>query len=254
MSENQLQLTTPPIIEAVVDIDCDMPPKFDLTALEATVREAFKERYPHFRSQFMTQIQFKPAIEGATLQNQFQGIQAFQLRQEDGAQLIQFRTEGFSFNRLKPYTKLDDYIGEIQNCWLKFVEITRPVKVRAVRLRYINRILVPLQNGTVDLQEYIQFCPKLPGNCDLVFSGFFNQHSAIEKGTGNEVNIVLTTQNPDKEQLPIIFDLTVASPEGGEIDNWDWILERILSLRSLKNRIFENSLTEKCLNLFRPLA
>lgn len=254
MSENQLHLTTPPIIEAVVDIDCDMPPKFDLPALEKTVQDAFKDRYLHFRSQFMAQFQIKAEQEGATLQNKIQGVQAFQLHQEDRAQLIQVRTEGFSFNRLRPYTTLDDYLNEIQNCWTKFVEITRPVQVRAVRLRYINRILLPLQNGTLDIQDYIQVCPKLPGNSNLVFSGFLNQHSAIEKDTRNEVSIVLTTQNPEKDDLPILFDITVASPKSGEINNWSWILEQILSLRSLKNRIFENTLTEKCLNLFRPLV
>jgi hypothetical protein len=41
----------PPIVEAVVDIDCDLPPGFDLAALEATSRTALQDQYPKFRTQ-----------------------------------------------------------------------------------------------------------------------------------------------------------------------------------------------------------
>lgn len=118
-------------------------------------------------------------------------------------------------------------------------------------MRYINRILLPLVNDALEFNDYIKACPQLPENSNLAFVGFLNQHSAVELATGNEVTIVLTTQAPENDQLPIIFDLTVCSQRSGEVENWGWILEQILSLRSLKNRIFENTLTEKCLNLFR---
>ena len=251
MSPNQLRLNSPPIVEAVLDIDCDMPPKFDLASLESIAKEAYKSRYPHCQIRLMEQFQIKTEEEGPSVQSSKRAIQAFQLRQEDQAQLVQIRSQGFSFNRLRPYTTLTDYLYEIELCWRKFVEIANPVQVRAVRMRYINRILLPLENGALEFQDYIQACPQLPKNSDLAFVGFLNQHSAVELATGNEATIVLTTQAPENEQLPIIFDLTVCSQRSGEIENWGWILEQILSLRRLKNRIFENTLTEKCLNLFR---
>jgi hypothetical protein len=32
---------------------------------------------------------------------------------------------------------------------------------------------------------------------------------------------------------------------------WNWILAKIQSLRDLKNRVFKNTLTDTCLNLFQ---
>jgi len=50
-SDNSLSLARSPIIEAVVDIDCDLPADFDLADLEAQAREVFSE-YPGFRRIF----------------------------------------------------------------------------------------------------------------------------------------------------------------------------------------------------------
>lgn len=254
MSQNQLHLTAPPIVEAVVDIDCDMPPKFDLAALEPVVKDAYKDCYPHSQVRWMEQFQIKAEKQGPSVESSLRAVQALQVRQADKAQLVQIRTEGFSFNRLKPYTTLTDYLEEIERSWRKFVEITHPVQVRNVRMRYINRILLPLENGALEFRDYLQVCPQLPKNSNLTFVGFLNQHTAVELATGNEANIVLTTQPPEEDRLPIIFDLTVSAPRSGEVENWSWILEQMMSLRSLKNRIFENTLTEKCLNLFRRSA
>ncbi len=254
MQQNHFKLTAAPIVEAVVDIECDMPPKFDLSALEAAARDAYREQYPLFQTQFLEEHQIQQRPDGPPLHSLKRGIQAFQFRQEDKRQIVQLRTQGFSFNRLKPYTILDDYLDEIERTWRLFVGLTKPVQVRAIRLRYINRILLPLQDDVLEFKDFIRVSPQLPDQSNLTFVGFLNQHSAIEAGTGNQANIVLTTQEPEKDKLPIIFDISVNHLKVGEVENWRWILDNILSLRSLKNRIFKNTLTEKCLNLFQHSA
>ena len=55
MSEAALRLAKAPIVEAVIDFDCDMPPAFDLRALEEAGREAFRAEYPKFRNRFLEQ-------------------------------------------------------------------------------------------------------------------------------------------------------------------------------------------------------
>jgi uncharacterized protein (TIGR04255 family) len=179
------------------------------------------------------------------------GIQAFQFLHADEKQLVQVRAQGFSFNRLAPYTSLDDYLPEIKRTWQLFVGLASPVKTRAVQLRYINRILLPTVAGRVELSDYLKIGPRLPDEEKLMFVGFLNQHAAVETDTGNQANIVLTTQPQEKDKLPVIFDNCVRSAGTAEPEDWPWILARILSLRALKNRIFGNTLTERCLNLFR---
>lgn len=250
-NEPHLKLAHPPIVEAVLDVDCDMPPAFDLAALEQTAREALQDRYPKFRPQFLEEHQIKQEADRSIQFSARRGLQAFQFLQEDEKQLVQVRMQGFSFNRLVPYTSLDDYLPEIERAWGIFVKIASPVHIRAVRLRYINRILLPLTDGGVELENYLKVGPRLPDEDRLRFAGFLNQYTAVEMDTGLYVNVVLTSQPQESDKMPIIFDISVASAETAEPEAWAWLLAKIRSLRQLKNRIFINTLTEPCLNLFR---
>ena len=124
------------------------------------------------------------------------------------------------------------------------------MQIRAVRLRYINRIFLPLLKGKVDLDQYLRMNLSPPDD-KLMMTGFLNQYAAVDKDTGHEVNVVVTSQPPEKDHLPIIFDNCVASAAKVQPHDWTWILAEIQSLRDLKNRVFKNTLTEKCLNLFQ---
>lgn len=252
MSEPDFKLAKAPIVEAVLDIDCDMPPMFDLAALEAPTRAVFGVQYPKYRAMFLEQHQIKSMPDEPAKHSAMRAIQALQFLQDDEKQLVQVRAQGFSFNRLAPYSTLDDYLPEIHRVWELFIGIAAPVQIRTIRLRYINRILLPLTNGSVELEDYFKVSPRLPDENKLRFAGFLNQHTAVEVDTGHQVNIVLASQPPENGKLSVIFDICVASARTAEVKNWSWILAEIQSLRGLKNRIFRNTLTETCLNLFQP--
>ena len=251
MSDRLLNLVSPPIVEAVLDIECDMPPMFDLPALEGAAGDLFRDRYPKLRQQYMQALRVEGIADGMPNVTARQGIQAFQFRQDDEKQLVQVRAQGFSFNRLAPYSGLDTYMSEIERTWHLFAELVSPVQVRLVRLRYINRVLLPLVDGRVVLDEYLTVGLRLPDEERLTFIGFLNQHSMVEADTGNQVNVALTTQSPEEGRLPLIFEIEVVSTGNADPGDWPWIGSRIHSLRALKNRIFANTLTDKCLNLFR---
>lgn len=178
-------------------------------------------------------------------------IQSLQFLHDDEKQLVQVRAEGFSFNRLAPYTGLDDYLPEIERTWKMFIKLAAPVQIRTVRLRYINRMLLPVSTNGVELQDYLKIGPRLPDETRFTLVGFLDQQAAVENATGNRVNIVLTGRPEENEQAPIIFDITAECPTKAEIQNWAWLLDQIQSLRALKNHIFKNTLTEKCLSLFQ---
>jgi uncharacterized protein (TIGR04255 family) len=131
------------------------------------------------------------------------------------------------------------------------VTLASPVQVRVVRLRYINRIDLPVTEGRIELGEYLRLGPRLPDEAGLSLAGFLNQHTAVEESTGSTVNIILAAQQPQTGVLPIVFDITAARPAAAEPDDWGGIAEGIQALRRLKNRVFWNTLSEKCLNLFQ---
>jgi len=251
MNAPVLKLASPPIVEAVVDIDCDMPLGLDIKALESAARDAFQAQYPKFRTQLIHEHQFKQEIGAPPEMSVRSGVQALRFFQEDEKQLVQVRTQGFSFNRLAPYSSLDDYLPEVERTWRVFLRVAAPVRIRLIRLRYINRILLPLKAESVNLDHYLKLGPRLPDKKNLSFTGFLQQYSAMQVGTRNQANILLAAQPVENERLPIIFDIEAIAPDPVEPEDWSKIRIGIESLRNLKNIVFKNSLTKRCLKLFQ---
>ena len=226
-----MKLKNAPIVEAVVDLDCDMPPGFDLGAAEKATRDSFQAQYPKFRSLFLEQHRIEAKGDQPSMHSANRAIQALQFFQDDGKQLVQVRAQGFSFNRLAPYTNLGDYLPEIKRAWHLFAGLTSPLQIRVVRLRYINRILLPLTKGQLKLEDYVKMSPQLADD-KLTLTGFLDQYAAVEAGTGHEVNVVVTSQPPEAEQVAIIFDNYVTSATRTEPQNWTWIVGKIETLKN----------------------
>lgn len=251
MTEQARKVPNPPIVEAVLDIDCDLPPNQEIGSLEKPARECFQGEYPECQTRFLFEHEFQAKGDEPPQTATRRGVQGYLFRSQDGKQLVQVRAQGFSFNRLAPYSSLDDYLPEIERTWHAFTEIAQPTRVRVVRLRFINRLLLPSENSGAMLEDYLRVGPRLPDEEKLTFRGFLNQHLVIEPETGNEVTIILASQEPEQGKLPIIFDIIAANSESLEPKDWCPILSKIQSLRRLKNRVFYNTLTEKCLQLFQ---
>lgn len=255
MSSENRPIPSAPIIEAVVDIDCDLPNGVGHQALHLAAGDALRARYPKFRQQLIQQHVFKQEGNQPPEMQVNQGPGAMQFLTEDEKQLVQFRPNGFSFNRLAPYTSLDDYFPEIEATWKTFFELAQPVVIRKIGIRMINRILLPMDGGRVELGRYLAMPPRLPETgSPLMFLGFLDQQMALDPVTQNHANIVKTAEPHQGDKLPIILDVEVFHPCEIPPADWPEIRNRLDSLRSLKNRIFRNTLTPQCLSHFSPQA
>jgi len=247
------QLPNAPIVEAVLDFDCDLPPEFDLAAQEARSSAALKDRYPKAQKRFSQEHIFEVGATEPKVSARA-ALEALHFRQQDDKQLIQVRAQGYSFNRLAPYTNLDDYLPEIERTWRIYVEIASPIRIRNARLRYINRIRLPFEEGRVDLEKYFKIAPRFPEEEHFGLTNFLTQQSAIETETKLHAHIVLATEAApnDGEFLPVILDINAADTVLID-DPRDWanIKTRILALRALKNRMFQHSVTPTCIELFQ---
>jgi uncharacterized protein (TIGR04255 family) len=251
MNETDRPLHIPPIVEAVLDIECDFAPGFDLTRLEESSKHAFQDNYPRPRSQLLQEFKFETKPGGLPEHSERRAIQAFQFWHDDEKQIVQVRTAGYSFNRLAPYSSFDDYLPEIHRTWDLYRAIAMPIQVRAVQLRYINRISLPLTDGRVELDEYFKNGPRLPEGGGLILTSFVNQYQALEEGTGNVATTVLTAQLPQGNRLPIIFDNVARAGIKSDPADWQRLESTLRALRDLKNRVFRNTLSNKCLSLFQ---
>ena len=253
MNKENQPIPSAPIIEAIVDIDCDLPPMLDLQSLREAAGDALRDLYPKFRQQLIQEHVVTKDGDAPPEMRVSQVHGAMQFRTEDEKQLIQFRPNGFSFNRLAPYGSLDDYLPEIELGWRIFLQLAQPVMVRKVGIRMINRIMLPMDGGKLDFGHFLTVTPRLPDTgSPLGFLGFLDQQMALDSDTGNRANIIKTTELPQGDQLPLILDIDVFHSSETPPADWQAIRDHLDSLRSLKNRIFRNTLTPQCLNLFSP--
>lgn len=245
-----LKLDRAPIIEAVVDIDCDTPIGQSLESLRESAKRAFESTYPVFRERIVHAHTFAAAPEAGALVGSERALGALQFFSHDEKQLVQVRAGGFSFNRLAPYGSFDEYLPEIRRAWDRYRALVTPSQVRKLGLRYINRIILP-GHKEIELDEYFRVAPRTPDDSGFVLTGFIQQQTATERGTGNQVRTVLAGQPPVSEGTPVIFDNTVQADFVREPLDWQSIELKLLDLRRLKNEVFRLTLTETCLNLFR---
>ena len=250
MTTEGLRLAHAPIVEAVVDINCDLPPGIDLAQLQDRAKGLLRDTYPSAQRQIVQHQEFRAGAEEPKTVSMSQRVGLLRFRSTDEKQLVQIRAEGYSFHRLAPYGSLDEYLPEVERTWGIFRDLTRPVQIRSIVLRYINRILLPVTDGRLPLGEYLRVLPHVEDS-DLTFTGFVNQHSATDIATGHRVNITLVMEPAKEDRLPIILDIEAVDPQSRSPEEWERVREAILSLRGLKNRVFERTLTPTCLNLFR---
>lgn len=255
MSDENQPIPGSPIIEAVVDIDCDLPPGCNLQSLREAATDALRDRYPKFRQQWIQKHAVTAGADAPVELRSSQGPGAMQFLTADEKQLVQFRPNGFSFNRLAPYNSLDEYLADIQAGWETFLRLAQPVLIRKIGIRMINRIPLPMDGGRLNFGEFLRVAPRLPETgSPLAFLGFLEQQMALDVETGSRANIIKTTELPQNDLLPLILDIEVFHPCELPPADWDGIQDGLDSLRSLKNRIFRNTLTARCLNLFSPQA
>jgi uncharacterized protein (TIGR04255 family) len=249
-----VKLGNSPVVEVVLDIDCDLPPDFDLAGSEDRFREAFLSSYPKLRKSIVATHHVEVKAGSPTHTSAELGVSAHQHVSEDEKQIVQVRREGFSFNRLAPYSGLDACLPEIERAWRLFVDLALPIQIRLIRLRYINLLQLPVSQGQpMQLSDYFVHSPSLPDKDSLSFLRFLDQRVALENETGQVVEWVLASQGLDGNHWPVILDISSVSKNPPLVDAWEQIVGQIQSLRRLNNQVFSKSLTEKCLQLFQPL-
>jgi hypothetical protein len=93
--------------------------------------------------------------------------------------------------------------------------------------------------------------PRLPDEDRFTIVGFLNQYVAVDADTGHQVTTVMTAQQPEQDCIPIIFDNAAASTSPADPEDWERLEATLGTLRALKNRVFRNTLTDRCLRLFQ---
>ncbi len=237
-----------PIIEALIDIRTQLRQSVTLADLEA-LHDDIKSQYPEKQKRMLWQGLFQ--LEGekqpsATTQSKVMG---YLFKSADALQITQFRLDGFSFSRLRPYTEWEKVYAEARRLWKIYCARTKPARVTRLATRYINSI--EISSKQFDYDDYLTAAPKVPPGIPQLVEHFFTR--LVVPFRDHEATAIIM-QTPSDKQDPIktaiILDIDVfkdvsLAPDDPKID------EIFAILREIKNKAFFSSITERTMELFR---
>lgn len=232
-----------PIKEAVFDIR--------VTGLENIIQddieilhELIKTNYPQKKKTLNIfgdfEIKDNKEITNNNTKTQFRGIIFSNTKNN---KQVQFRVDGFTLNFLAPYSNWDEFYNEALVLWNIYFNNLKPKEINRIALRYINKIDIPLPLES--FQEYITNMPPIPKSLPQFYNGFFMQIQVPCEDNNYTALITETIETPTKDLIPFILDIDVFK----EINN-DFKFTDFNYIRSMKNLIFEDFITDKTRKLF----
>lgn len=230
-------LPNAPIREALIDIRTQLPTEFEVgTFLDAYAE--FENEYPTKKDKIGIAYHIGPDVE---LAKQEKEIEGFLFHSKDG-RIVQFRKNGFTFNKLKPYSSWEDIYPEAMHYWSLYCQIASPITVTRLAVRNINDIELPGDN--LELEEYIKVPPRLPPDLYFNITGFMSRIGVQQ--AESEINgwITLSTEKSAKPEYAH-FVLDIDAYKEVDLNRDSEQIEEILnSLRRFKNDLFFGLITE----------
>jgi len=236
-----------PITEALLDIKVQLPKGVTLDDLKG-FHPDLKARFPEITEQKIFQAKFKIGKEPAYTPGQNLSL-GYLFRSQQDKKVVQYRFDGFTFNKLKPYENWSSLKSEAMELWEPYLEQIKPIKIVRIALRYINRIEIPL--SMKHFNEYVLTNPEIAPNLPKKISHFLMRIELQNDEIPATAIITQTMEKPTKSQkVPLIFDVDVFYRGEYEKDMKE-IWNDFEKLRNFKNDIFFNSITDKTKELFR---
>ena len=248
VEEDYPHLDRAPITEALIDYR--VQPREGVTA---STFDAFAER---FRSAFPTKValqtfeaRFGFDDEGRPIPPQpTQQLLGTMLRNQEAGEAVQFRVDGFTYNKLAPYTSWAAIYPRALSFWREYASVAQPVSTVRVAVRFINKIRLPLPIR--DLSDYLRAAPIVPPELPQQLRHFLTRVVMYEPV--QDISAILTQAlepSMPQDHIIILFDTDAFRDVREPVDSPE--IERTFqNLHRLKNRIFFKSLTPQALELF----
>ena len=241
-------LKNAPITEAIIDFR--VKARSDLRAENvAAVKDRLSNQLPKVEEMrgLKATIQV-PTGQGQPPIVQELGLLGYFFKSQDEKVIAQFRIDGFTFNRLRPYTSWEDIFPQAMELWRLYVEVATPLAVTRVAVRFINH--VPLPAGAAKFENYLRAAPVVPSELPQYVSSFLTRVTVRNPEDAIAAHITQALQpTSDAQRLTVILDID-AYKEADLLPEDPAIEHTFIQLGLFKNVIFFNSLTDQTLRQF----
>lgn len=246
----QQSYTSPPIIEALIDLRVERLSDLTVTALKE-IQSSISSDYPV--TEDLAQVQGEFQMGSAVTATATQTPVGCRFLSEDRTRIFQARLDGFTFSQLEPYTRWEAVRDEARRLWSIYSTATRLKKIQRVAVRYINRLNLPYDSsGRLDLKDYLKTFPEVSPDLPQDLSDYVMQLQIPQLDL--EAQLVLAEsiigQSTSPSIVSILLDIDLFSFVDLPVDSdaaWN-LLDRF---RLRKNEVFEACITDKTRELFK---
>lgn len=237
------RLSAAPIVEAVIHWRARAERPWNPEEIRAELARRLPE-YSNVEPQHEILLALEASLGGpaaSSTSSQKVGWHGFRLTTADGLHIAQFLRDGLTFSRLRPYENWEKFEAEARRLWRLFAELAAPSQIQRMGVRFIN--VVPVQS--IDsLGDYLRDPPTRPLNLPL--QNFLYQSTFDTPGHELGINVVKTRQTAEgsgnaSPELIVDIDVFTRRPMACDDEHID---NRLAKMRSLKNAVFFNLLTE----------
>lgn len=240
------KLARPPISEALIDLRVTLPPGVDADRMSA-FGSVVRSTYPESQNVLAWTGAFGLQNGQPLVQEPKSQQLGFMYRSVDRLQVVQARTDGFTFSRLRPYTEWEQFRNEAKALWGEFCRIAAPLSVQRVALRYINRIEVPTGK---DIKDYIRLVPEVPPELPQSVMNLL-MRLVVPSEDGAVAVITEFSEQPQGGIVPTVLDIDAYKDSLDLVPASEDVWNVLDELRAFKNSIFFNSLTDLVLESYK---
>lgn len=238
------QYTRPPITEVVIEVRVNEPVGFD--SLTKVQRRAART-YPIVDTQLSFEMEVDP--QGQPV-NQRVSPEGLKLASEDGANVLLMKLASIGTCRLAPYQGWEALFAQAESNWRDWKAVVGYREISRIGVRFINRIDVPWVEGRNPprAEDYIKVGVYFPTPEQRYMR--YQLQTLLQRDPCMVLLNAATVVSPLVDHASILLDMDYYM-EGSDLPQRDDELWRSIGMvRSLKNDMFEEMITDKARALF----
>lgn len=237
-------LKNAPVSEALIDVRLALAKDFDVKHIDS-IHKSINSEYPEKHHQKVSEFTVDEGVKIKPLEPKING---YRYISPDKKQVFQARLNGFTFSRLHPYIEWNALYDEAFRLWSLYRDITNPISITRVALRYINNLKIPMP--IKDFSDYLTAPPLVPEELPQSVSNFLTRIIIYDQEFQARAIITQALDQLTSDVAPVILDIDVFKMDPKGIDE-DEAWETIRKLRYFKNKIFFSSITDRLKEMYK---
>jgi uncharacterized protein (TIGR04255 family) len=238
-----------PIIEGLIAIQTKVASDVAVSQL-VKFGDRIRSSYPTVKELREFQAHVAVVPNQATSQSVVANHVGYRYERQAPPFVVHARPNELLVSRLKPYDCWENLVAEAKSLWEEYCAVCKPEAITRIATRFINRIELPMDG--LEFDDYLVATPIIPKGLPQTFEGFLTRIVVPHSETGAHIAMsqILDTANPQTRTVPVIIDIDVFKELDLPADSpalWEFLAK----MRDVKNRAFFDSVTPRCLELFK---